>query len=423
MKNSTLLRMADGADGNGVIAQVQGDKGAPSGTLSLGSDGDDASGDTGGDNEPVAADVSTQPKIDTKTTTKQKAAKVAPVYGDEIVGDMDDMLEGRVYKEEKEDIKVETKVDDKTKQQDAIAQSKARDYSIFDSTPELKTVVEKYRNKVPNEVFDTLVKVAKDATTAKTQYKELETKYTEASKGIVKLPDSYIEHPAAWQFNPEVKQLRSNITLAEAQVQHYLTQKDRIEAGEDWEDLEGVNEDGTFKTSLVEAKNTTSAHKHAIDKIIRENENSASQFSAKLNGLRSSHVQAHKQLVEGIDTKMKEFCPWLRDDKLLDSPLLTVDDKGELKEVTIKAHMEHIRNMLPPFIRNSPAATIIINQSVGLALVQAKLMVYENKETINTQVKQDITAAEPKVGGGKAGSGKAKDDGKIGNMDDMYEKD
>jgi len=417
MKSNTLLRNATSVEGGG----------APSGTISLDnsdttsadldSTGDDSSDDiTGGEAEAKEMDSPIEQKI---PVNKGKAKVEAPIEdGSEVIGDLDEMEEGRIFKEEK--------VDDKAKEAEkAKAEAKAdgdkkpaaRDYSIFE--PEVKAVVDKYASKLPNELFNTLKKYAEEKKALVSEKQAIEAKYNDASKGIVKLPDSYIEHPAAWQFNPQVKQIRENINLAQAQVQHYVEQVDKIEQGADWEDIVGLNEDGTFKTEVVAATDTTNAHKRAMEKIIRDKEDDLKTFMGQMGQLKTSHQNTYREIVTGIDTKLKEFCPWLVDVKQQELKFPIVNERGEIEERTIKQEMDLSLSRIPATLRNSPLAPVVVQLQVGLALSNAKLMAAQNGKVQTQQVKQDITAAEPKITSRGGGAKASRDDGKIPSLSDM----
>jgi hypothetical protein len=154
--------------------------------------------------------------------------------------------------------------------------------------------------------------------------------------------------------------------------------------------------------------------------VINTKDQEMQQFKGQLDALKVSHTNSYNELVKGIDSKMKEYCGWLRDTKLQDTKILVADERGEIEEKTIKQVMEDSRNRIPASLKNDPLVPVVEGLQVGLAIANAKILAYESKKVVDKQIDKDKKEAEPNINS-KAGKSGAKADNTIPSLSDMDE--
>lgn len=433
MKVNTLFRDPAAVDGGSVATQPGGN--GPSGTLSIDTEVDNGDASLNiqdadaiiEDDLPDEVESPIKDKIETKGKDKKAVAK-EPVEGE--VPDTDDLEafpkkdankdkakkaltgEDEVDKEKAKADAEKVKVDDKKKE--------GRDYSIF--PPEVAEVAK----KLPNIVYATFKDQVDKYKALESQHNELKTKYDDASKGIVKLPDSYIEHPQAYVFDPQYSTLRANKNLALKQADHYLKQLAAIEGGGEFVDITGLDKDGNFIYTKYPNDQVTFEDKENIRQKISELRSEANQNEQQINTLRTDHATKYKTLTANIDQRLKSTMPWLADNpeakKLYTETKIPYynEAKKDFDEVTLKDVKESAdKELAQAGLGKNPLAPVVSQLRVAVAMLSAKAMALEDKKQVKQQIDVDKSAAEPLVNskGGKPAS--VKNDKVIPTLDGM----
>lgn len=436
MLKSTLLRNATATDGGGSVAtqQVNGSGNAPSGTITIGGDDSD-SGDTttdGGDADSIGGDDATNDEevkspIKEKIPVKKKVGEVKVTVKDkpdDLTGEIPDVDELNEFPTKKQDDKEKeleaaaNKQKEQQQQQQQQQQNKQqqnasqRDYSIF--SPE----VAEQLKKAPNQVFDLVKREALAKKELEVKLTDTTKKLEEASKGIVKLPDNYIEHPQAYVFDPQYSKIRASKSLAEKQADHYMNQLARIESGEPWQDITGLDEQGNF--TFQEYQEATIQEKEQIRQKILELRGEAKQADQLINNLRVQHVTKHKALTGAIDAKLKEHCPWLKDDKMFTETKIPYWNGKEMVDMSLKEIGEYSEKQLAA-VGSNVLVPVVKNLQIALAISNAKVMAFESQKQVTQQIQQDKSTAEPNVNSKGRGLAAKKDDKSIPTLTDMDE--
>jgi len=416
---------AEEGNGNGTESQPA-DTGAIdlNGTLTI-----DTPDTSTSDNAPADEKLEQQqldPNQKVPITPKTKAAKLQePDKGDELVP-LDDLREELVTDKsvEKEKQAKEQEKQQKQLEKDKPAENKEqqqRDYKIFGDED---SEVVQYLKKAPNHVFAVAHKLASELQQSKAAITELQTKYDDASKGIVKLPENYRTNKQAYIFDPKYAELRQNITLTAKIKEHYLDQISKIEAGEPWQDITDVKDDGSFVYSNpVEAGVTTSRQKELIRQHITGATNNAMQFQAAIDELKQEHITKYTELKTGIEAHAKQMFPWMGDEKQQTELKVNIKDPktGKPVDLNVKQIGDHFRAIIPSQFRGDVLYEPLVNSLIANVLAKAHMSKGEEKKQVTQQLVKDKLAAES-TNTGKNGSGaKSAASNLIGSLADMRE--
>ena len=225
-----------------------------------------------------------------------------------------------------------------------------RDYTNF---PE---AIRPLVKKLPNQVFDFVKELYPKLTKSESDLAEVRGKLAEAEKGIVKIPDSYHEHPNAFILDPQFQTTHGNLTKAEFEAQFYTTQLEQLESGEPIQYLAGYDKSGnpvygdkiarpSAKDKVKLASNVSLAH------------NYAAQFSQQIESIQKNFSTRHKQETDRITSVMTKLIPWEAEPKLLDD--VVVNEKGEKSNV--KTFLSKYMEAVPPVFQNHVMSKAWVN--------------------------------------------------------------
>jgi hypothetical protein len=359
----------------------------------------------------MEGDIDLSDMVGDGTSSKKKQ-----VQDDEELPD----TKGALKKEEKkkEEKKEEEKVQ-QTQQQQSTTQGQqqkvGRDYSIF--KPEHASIIKKY---APNQLFDLLKSELPKAYQLEKENKELQQKYEDASKGLVRMPESYAEHPNAYILTPEYSKYRSAVKRADDEASHWIEQLEKIENGEEWQDIVGRNEDGSLKlTDPIKSEGVQAKHKVAVQQALNKVTNYREQFATKMEELKSNHVISYKKAKDAVTEECKARFPWLTNDKMMEQHIEVEIGKPT---VSIKDTLSGVIALVDPRFRAHPMTEMFANLVVANLIASQKIRVYESQLKINTQIKKDDETAEPSSKGKAAGAKKVVEGGNtVPSTDDMDE--
>ena len=126
----------------------------------------------------------------------------------------------------------EEKKDDKKVAAEPVASTDkgkqdARDYSDIDEADKPLFV------KMSNESFAKLVPIYKEFKKIKPEYEATKALNEQLKKGIVPVPDNYLEHENAFVLTPEFAKASENVNAAQIVYQHWQTQLNKIRGGQE----------------------------------------------------------------------------------------------------------------------------------------------------------------------------------------------
>ncbi len=374
-------------------------------------------GDDSIETPPEKSELDTQQEAPPEGTIKPSTAKgpqkpPKELSGEELIGDLkgDDEIVS-------EKPKVEGKVEAKPKQ--AAATTPQRDYTIFgdENSPRVQAL-----KKAPNSVFAEALAMATEIKQLKEANTGLTSKYEEASKGIVKLPDSYRAHEKAYIFDPEYSALRFNLNAATKVKQHYKDNLDKVAAGEPIRDIIDIKDDGSFTYSdPIEASAVTNSMLETMREHIGNANTSINTFSGQINELKQGHVAQYTQLKTGIESKTKEFYPWFGDEKVAEGIKVSIVNPQTKKEeeLSVKEISNRFRSVFPKNLHGELLFEPLIASLAANVLAKAGLNKTQQTKQVSQQLKKDEAAAETTDTGKGSIKAKASDSNKIGSLADM----
>lgn len=416
----------------------------------------DATVETGGNSNPGAVgeadDTSTQQvsdeqldsqldghEVDTSglskavepTTSKKKDEVVIPTHmtGDDLIGDLEDESDKGIVTQEKLDKAAAQKVVEKPAQQVQQAQQTAaqqdpnkRDYSIF-KEDDAKILRQAGNNPVFNWAKERLPKLY----AAEKELAETKTKLEEVSKGIVRMPESYNEHPEAYKLSQEYSNGIRFYQQASLESEHWLQQLQNCKAGEQVYPIKGISKNGELV--LGEPIDATPELEVKLQQSLNKAEQYKDNFAAKLGTLREGHVTNYKKMVQAVQAENAKYFPWVTNEKMLKEVMIEVlleKDKPPVN-VTIEQALNDAFEMLPVEWRSHPLAQAQANLIVSNLMASQKIRMLQEENAKTSQVQKDIQRAEPQTSQKSSGAASAsrlpafklKGKEEIGSLDDM----
>lgn len=409
--------------GNGFYLEPEGD--AAGGNVDTDSSdfGDDSSDTTQSADAVSASDLPEVSGEKIPIVTKKTEQPKPDLTSKEKIGALDDMDDSAIEKSEafkkepvvvkkiepseedadetpEEEKKVEPVVDDKTKAQSDPKDKKGR---TADDFPEkYRDLIKKNKNHLPNDLWNTLKSDLPKLVSLEKERDELKVKYEDASKGIVRMPESWAEHPDAYVLTPDYRKFTRGVRQAREEEAHWMQQLERIEKGESWVNLTGRDENGNLTGTEITQVDQI-AHKIAVEKAMRKASSFEEQFQGKIVSLKENHVSGYQQACKAVTDTCKEYFPWQKDEKLLAQELVGLDGKS----ASIKDHIEDYKKILDPRFRNHPLAEANANMYIALVKASQQIVALSSQTKVQAVIKKDIEDTEPS-NKGKAGGGSAK---------------
>lgn len=311
---------------------------------------------------------------------------VAPEH---VVSDNDDRPEFAIdLKERNKPAKVETpkneaqKPAEKDPEQDldgevAPVQPATRDYSQF--TAEDAAILK----RMPNHVFDAVK--GRFA-----QIKQLDTERTELANRIKQLesgaiPDSYHQHPAAYQLTPEFSQNAAIIRQADFEAAACETAITAIEQGLPYNRLIGYNQEtGEPIYKAVEPPTDAQGNpvqdirtKNELIRLLQRTEIKRNQAAQTVENIKANHQQRHSQMVG-------EF-------KAAQSQLFPVYEKPEFQQ-----QIKQVTANLPTYLKSDANVAGFVARGFMLVnTLQAELAKFRNAAKTSATLAADRKAAGP----------------------------
>jgi len=305
----------------------------------------------------------------------------------------------------------------------AAVDPSVRDYSIFQSDDE-KVLRQAGNNPVFNWAKERLPKLYAAAKEAE----ELKVKLTEAEKGIVRVPENYNDHPEAYKLTPDYSNSVRFLQQARVEGNHWMEELAKIEDGEPTvQDIKGIDENGNLV--LSDPIPVTAQVKVKLQNSLRKAEQYTSDFSSRINVLRTAHGTAHKDAVNLVSQECAKYFPWVTDDKMFKETIIEVlAEKGKpaVKVSIEQAYKDALENISPVW-RNHPLAQAQANLIINSLILQQKNRIMEEKLGIQAQTKKDQERAEVSSSTKGKGISKAvngtslKGGDAIGSLDDLNE--
>jgi len=249
-------------------------------------------------------------------------------------------------KVEKEDVESEQQTQevapDPTQQQNLPPQ---RDYTQFDEDGQ------KVLKKARNEVFAYAEKLNKSLKEVTQEREQLKTELTKVKEG--RIPDSYLDHPEAYQLLPEYQTAVNDYQTDAFEENHWAQQLERIEQGLAWQNLRGYQDGKPVYETIPQRKNAEgeviydSRAKVEIMRLLNACSAARQNSGFRVQQVVGGFKQLHQQSIGKVSEFEHNSFPTLK------------EMKPELK-----ADVDKIIKSLPSEIQRSPYASFIAKGSL-----------------------------------------------------------
>lgn len=215
-----------------------------------------------------------------------------------------------------------------------------RDYSQFDpdDVPALR--------RLPNRIFARLSQSLLEKKQLKESVDKVTKDYEQVKSG--KLPDSWAEHPHAYQLTDQYRALTQELELDNFEIQHYTNQLRQVKAGQDWYLIEGYDKQGQPQFRKIEASKDGSPDVNAEVNISQEL-NRIGQLKVvrqqHIGQLQNNHLLGHQRSVAQVKEAENKFFPSYVDPSKIPTE--------------VKQSIDLCYKAIPPQFQNHPLAGIV----------------------------------------------------------------
>ena len=211
--------------------------------------------------------------------------------------------------------------------------------------------------QMANDSFNKLKPIYLEHKKAQNELKQRDTKIAELEKGVVKLPDSYYEHPSAVVLTPEFQQANSNLSLSQQIFSHWADQLTKVREGASEYEIIDIDRN-TGELKVVSKAPADSKAEMALLTYFNHAQQQATNQQKVVDQLVANHTNVYRQSMG-----------WLQD---FQTKALGVFDKPETKK-QYDPVISSVIQSFPSTFRANPLAVplakalIVINE---LAAVQ-----------------------------------------------------
>lgn len=347
----------------------------------------------------------TPPKTEESQDTKKVQTKPKLSDFDKIISDntgLEKLVEKKEEKvsEKKEEVGVKTETTAATAKPEKVE----TDLTGFGEQQQI------WLRRMPSDAREHFAKKLREERELKETIKGYEEKVKNLTVGKEVLPESYYEHPRAFELSSEYQNATRNINTSVSIYNHWLAQKNKIESGEDWQDLEDeVGADGKFTGNIIvkDPEPTTTAAKVHIDEMLNGARMQIQQFKATAANLAENFKVNHIKHQENIRSLAQKYYPQF-------------EDKNYEGYKTLEKVVEELPKV---GINKTNSIFELFARSVALNYIYVN---YIKNNLTKTQVKEEIKKEAAKAGptsssfsGGGSGTSKNSPDGKKVSLADF----
>jgi hypothetical protein len=346
--------------------------------------------DEGQSNKPVKQDIKKSAKSETSETPESD-----PLEKEESEDESDNKLELDLNLEEDPTEKLK-----KSQEEKELGKIEGkRDYSKF--KPEHAA----YLKNLPNHLFKKASEEFLNTYKIELENKELKEKLQKQSSG--QLPDSYYEHPQAFELTRQYQELKGQLEYDNFEERHWLSQLARVKKGQPWLNLIGYDEktgqpqyqtinppqveEGQNPQNDIDAEIKIQNHISNLQLQKRERETQLAVF-------KNQHQQTYEKSKQGIKSLESRFFKAFEDESKLDK--------------AVKADIQLAREALEkesPAFKDNPLTSLLIKSYAALKVQQRQLIKLASLMNQTKEAKQDALRAGPGKEDFQGGSAKGGD--------------
>lgn len=191
--------------------------------------------------------------------------------------------------------------------------------------------------------------------------------------GKEQLPSDFYSHSDAYTLTKDYRDGVQLVNGAQSIYNHWRTQLAKVEAGEDWQDLE-IDETGKMKLGATKAVDPT-AKAEILDNLTFAREQYLKHYN-NLNSIKTEFTQKHAKVKDFVSREIEDaYFPFYKTDEL-NKPHMA--DHKKAIEAVMKALPDEIRGELSaPVAAKAFAYTLYMQREMNE--LKQKLALYETK--------------------------------------------
>ena len=226
--------------------------------------------------------------------------------------------------------------------------------------------------------------------------KELKAKVAQIAKQSEgALPESYYEHPEAFQLSPTYRNLTNAYATSNSLHEHWLRQRENIK--KNGKVVPIITDEKTGKLSLGQEIEADDDLAVAVEKNITFTGAQATKYQERVESYKEQHLTIHQNTLKQVKEFEEAFYPGF-----------------DAEDHPTKALQKDIISKLPKWIQTNPLVSFLAK-----AAVHNQMLIAENKELKNAKAKveainKDIQQAPPTRGAFSGGGSGTKPSGNNG---------
>ena len=200
----------------------------------------------------------------------------------------------------------------------------------------------------------------------------------------------FFQHPQAYVLHPDYQRITSEHQYANAEANAWMEQLVKIEEGEEWTPLIGVDQK-TGKFIYGDKRKPTIQDKEAVRSSMMRCQQVAQGAQAQLQMMPQQFQQQINTDLSAINQERAKRFDWVADPKLLDFEM-------ELEGIG-KKKVGDIRNdfvsLFPAYHRQTPGVEVAADLFVALQVYAQRLREAEGNAAIQQTLKEEVKRVEP----------------------------
>lgn len=223
------------------------------------------------------------------------------------------------------------------------------------------------------------------------QSREVVSKMMKENKELSKLRNAdYLQNPNAYLLSPEYQQMQSEYTFATQEAMHWQDQLVKIEKGENWTPIIGVDEK-TGKFVYGEPRVPTTQDKIQVTRAMNNCFSASERVQQAAFQLQQTYSERIKQDNARIHEVQAAQFGWVSKPELMESKLTIASGA----EKTLKQIKDDFLSMVPVYRRNTVEADVAANLWIALQIYGSELRELRAAKTVAEIKTEEVRRAEP----------------------------
>ncbi len=278
----------------------------------------------------------------------------------------------------------EKKTTDTTKVEDKVAEAK-----VTDNKPNMLAKLKEKSTRDYTGFSDDQVKILKSMSNEAFAYV---APLLKAPKQAAAPPTNqqFFQHPQAFVLHPYYQRITSVGQNADAEANAWMEQLVKIESGEEWTPLIGVDQK-TGKFIYGDARKPSIQDKEAVRSSMMRCQQVSQGAKAQLQIMPQQFQQQANTDLQLINQERAKRFDWVADPKLLDFEM-DLDGIGKKKVGDIR---NDFVSLFPAYHRQTPGVEVAADLFVALQVYAQRLKEAESNATVQQTLKEEGKRVEP----------------------------